>query len=144
MSTLLSIKPPAFKEEEFAQHLDHIQRSKEQATKIMNVYTPGYSAAEAVLSFAWQTVFDHCCKNAQQTQDFTLGDLNTLSAIIHKLMSSFQQITKVETSVKDLLVKEAGFHQKHTQEQGKGESVHSQYSFTEEEIQSFEKQFHLL
>lgn len=144
MSTLLSIKPPVFKEEDFTHHLAHIQKSKEQTTKIMDVYTPGYSKAEAVLSFAWQTVFDHFCQNAKQTQDFTLGDINTLSAIIHKLMSSFQQITKVETSVKDLFIKETLFHQKQSQEQGTGPTTHSKYSFSEEEIKAFEKQFHLL
>ena len=144
MSTLLSIKRPVFKEEEFAEHLAHIKKSKEQATKIMDVYTPGYSTAEAVLSLAWQAVFDHFCEHAQQTQDFTLGDINTLSAIIHKLMSSFQQITKVETSVKDLILKETVFHKKQSQEQGTGANTHTQYSFTEEEIKAFEKQFHLL
>lgn len=144
MSTPLSLKPPIFKEEDFTQHLAHIKLSKEQASKVMDVYTPSYSKAEAVLAFAWETVFDHFCQNAKQSQDFTLGDINTLSAIIHKLMSSFQQIIKVESFVKELIMKEAIFHQKHSQEQSLGAPAHASYSFSEEEIKSFEKQFHLL
>lgn len=140
MSTPLSIHK-ALQPEDFSKHLEHIKLAKNQAKQIMEVNAPGYNKAEGAISMAWEVLFDHFF---QCPEGLGLEDLNTLSAIIHKLMSAFHQMTKIEVSLKELHMREAFFQQKFAEFQALPSSQKAAYTFSEDEIQSFEKQFHLL
>jgi hypothetical protein len=141
MSTPLPIHK-TLQQEDFAKHLEHIKVAKAQAKQIMEVNAPGYTKAEAAISMAWEVLFDHFCQCPKE--DLGLEELNTLSAVIHKLMSAYHQMTKIEVSLKDLRMRETLFNQRSAELQSLPGDQHSSYTFSEDEIQSFEKQFHLL
>ena len=134
--------PKALQQEDFAKHLGNIQTAKAQARQIMEINIPGYSKAEATLCMAWEVLFDHFCQCPKK--HFDIEELDTFSTIIHKLMNAFQQMAKVEISLKQLRIQEAIFEQKSSQLQSLPSDQHAAYTFTEDQIQSFEKQFHLL
>lgn len=83
----------------FQNHLDGIRRSKRNADSVLETLSPGHNAAEASIALAWELVFDHFCTTPQG--EHTLSDLNTISAIIHKLITSNTQIKTLEHKIQD-------------------------------------------
>lgn len=67
----------------FSEHLKRIKSAKKFADKA----ACGKSTmAEATIEAAWELLFDFFCRTP--SENFELSDLNTLSGVIHKLVSS--------------------------------------------------------
>ncbi|MDX8416193.1 hypothetical protein [Intestinicryptomonas porci] len=68
---------------DFSAHLKRIKAAKKLADKA----SCGKSTiAEATIEAAWELLFDFFCRTP--SENFELSDLNTLSGVIHKLVSS--------------------------------------------------------
>jgi len=83
----------------FIHHLSHLKKSKNEADKVLETLSPGHNAAEASIAICWELVFDHFCND--QAQTYSISDLNTLSAVIHKLITSNTQIKTLEHKIQD-------------------------------------------
>lgn len=68
---------------DFSGHLKRIKDAKNLADKATSETS---SIAEATIEAAWELLFDFFCRTP--SENFELSDLNTLSGVIHKLVSS--------------------------------------------------------
>lgn len=89
----------------FASHLESLRRARRRAETVLEIACPGHNAAEASLGLAWETLFEHFCERESPT----LTELNTLSAIIHKLVGAFTQLKSLEVKVREAEMKAAEF-----------------------------------
>ena len=77
------IRPPS---SEFSEHLKRLQKARSLADKAAKKSASGATAAEAAIGAAWEFLFDFFCRTP--AEELELSDLNTLSGVIHKLVSS--------------------------------------------------------
>ncbi|OHE74324.1 MAG: hypothetical protein A2007_04485 [Verrucomicrobia bacterium GWC2_42_7] len=81
--------------------LEQMQHAKVETDRIMEIWNPGHSAAEAALTAAWEGLFDYL-KLHPLTELFDLG---AISAIIHKLTSSHTRLKSIELRARESLAK---------------------------------------
>ncbi|MEM9227287.1 MAG: hypothetical protein AAGA45_04910 [Verrucomicrobiota bacterium] len=86
----------------FGKHLEVLKSSRRRSAALLEAACPGHNAAEASVAVAWEFVFDLLVEREGQE----LAELNTLSSIIHKLMSAFTQIRNLELKVREQEMKE--------------------------------------
>ncbi len=81
----------------FHNHLEHLAHAREQTNQILEQYNPGHTTARDALERTWQIVFEL----VQSFQTAEISELNTLSSIIHRLCSSFTQMSGLEKKLHD-------------------------------------------
>lgn len=129
--------------EDFSSHLTQIKQAKEKANQVLETLMPGHNSAEKAIQCAWNIVFDELLKSKKEGMD--IEGLNTTSAIIHKLMSAFHQMKKIEIGLREISMREKLFAYK--EDQLKTESLSLKAppsSLSPQDLAAFEKQLHLL
>lgn len=128
-------------ENHFKKHLDRIRTAKQEADQMLELLSPGHNAAEAVLGIAWELLFDLVC----QHDSIELSELNTLSAVIHKLISGNTQLKSLELKMREDTRKEIEFQNKKREiEKTLSEIQSKNNGITQDTLQKIESQLKLL
>ncbi|MBO7521389.1 MAG: hypothetical protein J6T16_04020 [Opitutales bacterium] len=72
--------------EEFSSHLNRLKKARKLAGNAAKKSAAGATAAEEAIGAAWEFLFDFFCRT--DAGELELSDLNTISGVIHKLVSS--------------------------------------------------------
>lgn len=72
--------------EKFSKHIEKIRIAKDIACEVTANIRRSGSNAESSINMAWQVLFDYFCRT--ETEDISLSELNTISGIIQKLVTS--------------------------------------------------------
>lgn len=118
-------------------HLIHIRREAEQ---LFEAACPGHHAAQGSIALAWKVL--HELLNNSSGLD--IRDLNTLSAIIHKLVTAFTQLKSVELKIHDSEIKRAEFEMRKKQLEDALKSAAQPGGLTPEILREIERRLNLL
>lgn len=125
----------------FNDHLERLRGARRRAEAVLELACPGYSAAEASLGLAWEALFELFCEETRPG----LPELNTLSAVIHKLVGAFTQLKTLEVKIRDAEMKEAEFQAKRRQlEQTIASATTKPEGISPETLREIERRLQLL
>ncbi|MGF1485414.1 MAG: hypothetical protein ACFBZ8_13740 [Opitutales bacterium] len=88
----------------FDERIDQIRQAKRQADEVMDTLSPGHTAAEAVVAYLWEALFDHFCLSTKN--DYDLDEIAKLSSVIQRMVSTNTALKTLEHKVIEQRVKE--------------------------------------
>jgi len=121
--------------------LKTIREAKFKADQIIEALSPGHMAAEAAIAIAWELLFDYFC-NLNQMPD--VDEMNKLTAIIHKLMTSNAQIKTLEHKIEDQQQKIEEREKIKEELKQKLTKTHQQGGLSQDMIRLIERQLELM
>ncbi|GHC06975.1 hypothetical protein [Cerasicoccus arenae] len=124
----------------FSKHIDQVIAQRRHTEQILEVSCPGHNTAEASVSKAWKSLYGLLAENAHP--DIT--ELNTLSAIIHKLTGAFTQLKALELKIREADLKQAEFDARRQQLEATIHDATRTTGLTPETIQEIERRLKLL
>lgn len=125
----------------FQKHREQIARAREKTDALLSELSPGHGTARDVIEGAWQLVFDLLCT----LDNADLSELNTLSGIIQRLMSSNTHIKSLEIKLREDVRKEEEFIERKQQlEDNIRRAREASEGITAETLERIEAQLKLL
>lgn len=119
---------------------DQFRAARRQVEQILECACPGHNMAEASLAVTWESVFAQLC----ELEHPDLPELNTISAVIHKLVGAFTQLKSLELKVRDADMKQAEFELKRAQLESALKTATRPEGLTPEVLQEIEQKLNLL
>ncbi|WP_309383787.1 hypothetical protein [Cerasicoccus frondis] len=121
-------------------HQTQLRDARRKIEDILETACPGHNMAEASLAVAWESLFRLMCEDSC----LELSELNTVSAVIHKLVGAFTQLKSLEIKVRDADMKQTEFDLKRAQLENAFRLATQPNGLTPESLREIEQKLNLL